>query len=217
MQRRLGGLSHTAVVSAPRRLTSVEFFDRLRALHSLDERRAFEHDLGTENAAILAADSSGFTRTTQRHGVVHFLGVMTLAYDRLTPIIKEAGGEVMSENADNILAIFNDPRAAAEAAERMHATLNRRNAEVSEVERFAMSIGIDYGPVLRLTDNAYGDHVNKAFKIGEDLARRGETLATHAVAATLPVATATFIRTTKLGDEDVKLYRIGPAAVRPKK
>ncbi|HJQ38465.1 MAG TPA: hypothetical protein VKB93_15105 [Thermoanaerobaculia bacterium] len=56
--------------------------------------------------------------------------------------------------------------------------------------------------------------MKKAFKIGEDLARRGETLATHAIAASLPVGTATFTRNAKLGDEDVKLYRIGPAAVR---
>jgi class 3 adenylate cyclase len=183
-------------------------------MRSLDERRAFERELGTEKAAILAADSSGFTRTTQRHGIVHFLGVMTIAYDELIPIIERCGGEVLSHNADNILAIFGDPRAAADSAQAMHDALNRRNASVSEVERFGMCIGLDYGPVLRLTDNAYGDHVNKAFKIGEDLARRGETLATHAVAATLPAGTATFIRNAKLGDEDVKLYRIGPPAAR---
>ncbi len=198
----------------PRRLTSAEFFERLRGLRSLEERRTFEHELGTENAAILAADSSGFTRTTQRHGIVHFLGVMTIAYDELIPLIEGSGGEVLSHNADNILAIFDDPVAASDAAQAMHAALNRRNAGLSDVERFGMCIGLDYGPVLRLTDNAYGNHVNKAFKIGEDLARRGETLATHAVAATLPAGAATFIRNAKLGDEDVKLYRIGPAAAR---
>ena len=198
----------------PRRLTSAQFFERLRQLRSLEERRSFEQELGTEKAAILAADSSGFTRTTQRHGIVHFLGIMTLAYTELVPVIEQLGGTVLSENADNIMAIFDDPRAAADAAQRMHELLDSRNAQASELERFSMCIGLDYGPVLRLTDNAYGDHVNKAFKIGEDLARRGETLATHAVAATLPVGTATFIRNAKLGDEDVKLYRIGPEAKR---
>jgi len=205
---------HTAHVPAPRRLSSAEFFERLRGLRSLEERRSFERELGTENAAILAADSSGFTRTTQRHGIVHFLGVMTLAYTAVVPVIIKLGGTVLSENADNIMAIFDDPRAAADAAQRMHALLEARNEKASELERFWMCIGLDYGPVLRLTDNAYGDHVNKAFKIGEDLARRGETLATHAVAAVLPSGTATYIRTSKLGDEDVKLYRIGPAAKR---
>jgi class 3 adenylate cyclase len=198
----------------PKRLSSAQFFDRLRGLRTLDERRAFERELGTEDAAILAADSSGFTRTTQRHGIVHFLGVMTLVYDELLPIITAGGGEVLSENADNILAIFRDPRDAATAAQAMHAALGRRNADLPAVERFWICIGIDYGPVLRLTDNAYGDHVNKAFKIGEDLARRGETLATREVVATLLDGTATYIRTAKLGDEQVKLYRVGPAATR---
>jgi adenylate cyclase len=199
-------------VPARSRLSSAEFFDRLRALNSLDERRAFEQELGTEPAAILAADSSGFTRTTQRLGIVHFLGIMTLAYRELVPIIERAGGSVLSENADNIMAIFDEPRAAAAAAQEMQAALARRNDASPDVERFSMCIGIDYGPVLRLTDNAYGDHVNKAFKIGEDLARRGETLVTHAVAAVLDAGAATYIRTAHLGDEPVKLYRVGPEA-----
>jgi adenylate cyclase len=199
-------------VPARRRLSSAEFFERLRTLNSLDERRKFEQELGTERAAILAADSSGFTRTTQRLGIVHFLGIMTLAYRELVPIIERCGGTVLSENADNIMSIFDDPRAAAIAAQEMQAALGRRNDAVPDVERFAMCIGIDYGPVLRLTDNAYGDHVNKAFKIGEDLARRGETLVTHAVAAVLDEGTATYIRTAHLGDEPVKLYRVGPEA-----
>jgi class 3 adenylate cyclase len=194
------------------RLSSVAFFERLGALHSLDERRKFEQELGTEPAAILAADSSGFTRTTQRLGIVHFLGIMTLAYRELGPIIERGGGSVLSENADNIMAIFDDPRAAAAAAQEMQAALARRNDAVPDVERFSMCIGIDYGRVLRLSDNAYGDHVNKAFKIGEDLARRGETLVTHAVAAVLDEGSATYIRTAHLGDEEVKLYRVGPEA-----
>jgi len=194
-----------------RRISSREFFDRLRSLRSLDERREYERELDTEPTAILAADSSGFTRTTQRHGIVQFLGLMTLAYAELIPIIKRHGGTVLSENPDNILATFDDPSDAARAASDMHAALERRNAPLPETERFSVCIGIDYGPVLRLTDNAYGDHVNRAFKIGEDIADPGETLVTEAVASALSKEGVTYIGTKQLGDAEVRLYKLNGA------
>jgi class 3 adenylate cyclase len=46
-------------------------------------------------------------------------------------------------------------------------------------------IGVGYGRVLELTDDVFGDEVNVAFKLGEDVATTREILLSDAVLAQL--------------------------------
>ena len=50
------------------------------------------------------------------------------------------------------------------------------NETLEEDDRSYMCIGIEYGSLLRLADDAFGDPVNIAFKLGEDVAEPNEIL-----------------------------------------
>lgn len=43
-----------------------------------------------------------------------------------------------------------------------------------------MAIGIGYGPILLAAEDFFGDEVNQASKLGEDIAGHGEVLLTGA-------------------------------------
>jgi len=191
-------------------LTSQAFFEALRSERP-SEPASFDSDVAdrhTRELSIMMADSSGFTRFTREHGILAFLAAMTTAYDVLVPLI-ESRGVVLSHNADNVLAIFEAPDDAVETAIEMQRTMARRNSSLAESQRFHICIGIDHGPVIRLTDNVYGHHVNVAAKVGEDLAGRDEVLITAGVNRLLaPGIKRGYSRSADLGGAAVELYRV---------
>jgi adenylate cyclase len=69
-----------------------------------------------QNYAILVMDMSGFSRTTVRYGIIHFLAMIHRMHGIVKPIISECGGTVVKEEADNIFAVFPDVKSAVEAA-----------------------------------------------------------------------------------------------------
>ena len=175
------------------------------AVSSAERRVApFEEDL-----TILAADSAGFSRKTFEHGIVRFLANMTRVYDRVIPLIERHGGAVTTQNADNVLAVFADPADALAAALAIHEHLARRNARASGMDRYDLCLGVHSGRVLRLRDDVFGAAVNVCAKIGEDVAKAGETLVTREVVD----ATAGRFRfaragTTRIGGRRIDLWRL---------
>ena len=70
-------------------------------------------------------------------------------------------------------------------------------------------IGIHYGRLVRLRDNAYGDTVNIAAKIGEDLAAKDEILVTRAVADRVRDRfRCAYSRSTEIGGRTFELCRV---------
>lgn len=58
-----------------------------------------------------------------------------------------------------------------------------------EEQRLYASIGIGYGAILNIAgEDMYGDEVNLASKLGEDVAQRGEILLTAAARARIDPA-----------------------------
>ncbi len=145
-----------------------------------DARRVFDADvwsqLGSE-ATILVTDLSGFTKQTKKHGILHFLHVFRRCERACMPIVEEFGGILMKQEADDLITIFEDPLSALKAAIKMQVVTQAQNADLpSEDDHVKMSMGLECGPLLRLTDDAFGDAVNVAFKLGEDIASGGELL-----------------------------------------
>ena len=194
-----------------RRLSSRQFFDLLR---TRTRRTARKVDAEIEASSlvdltVLAADSSGFTRKTNRYGILQFLTAMTRAYDRLIPLIERHGGVTLTNNADNILAVFDEPVSAARAAIAMHRLLARVNHGLDDSEQFNICIGLHHGPLVRLRDNVYGATVNAAAKIGEDLAGRDEILVTRAVKDLIGKGfDVQYDRSAEVGGERIELYRL---------
>lgn len=158
---------------------------------------------------VMMCDSSGFSRKTHDYGILQFLAVMTRCYDALVPVVSKHGGCTIAHGADNLLAVFPDPVHAADAAVAMQRWLAAYNEGKEDREQFNLCIGLHHGKILRLRDDVYGDKVNVAAKIGEDLASKDEILATGEVARKLPARLKRkYARSVALGGKDFELYQV---------
>ncbi|MBV8880285.1 MAG: adenylate/guanylate cyclase domain-containing protein [Planctomycetaceae bacterium] len=194
-----------------RPLDSREFF---RLLHGRTRRSASRVDQSIRERAereitVFVCDTSGFTRKTHDYGIHQFLSVMTRGYRSLTPIFRRCGGLIVSQMADNLIAVFADPVSAVKASIEIQRKLRRANEGRHDRDQFHLSIGIETGPAIVLTDNIYGACVNIASKVGEDLAGKGQILVTAAVAGTVrPKVRAAYDRSVEIGGRPFELYRI---------
>jgi class 3 adenylate cyclase len=160
--------------------------------------------------AVLVCDSSGFTATTRRRGILHFLGLLIRSYELTIPLVTEHGGTLIKNEADNLIAIFERPEQAVRCAVAVQDAHRCWNATAEdEADRFQVCIGVDFGTFLRLSDDVFGDAVNVAYKLGEDLAGRGEILVTEPVARAIQGAFRTVsLGTPEVGHVTIAVYRI---------
>ena len=154
--------------------------DSPAARAEIDEqiRRRYERD-----RAILISDMSGFSRITQAEGILHFLELIHRMQLLTFPLIEAHGGQLVKAEADNLYAAFDHPQAAVDAAVAMHDACVEHYGAKHDNDRVALSIGIAWGRVLDLDgEDFYGDAVNLASKLGEDIGRGGDLLLTQAAA-----------------------------------
>lgn len=131
--------------------------------------------------AIMVIDMSGFSRTTVRHGIIHFLAMIHRMHAIVKPVIADYGGTVVKEEADNIFAVFPDVKSAVQAAIDSLKHTGAVNTTLPPEMDIYLCIGIGCGDVLMLEgEDMYGSEFNLAAKLGEDLAERGEILLTSA-------------------------------------
>ncbi len=123
--------------------------------------------------AILALDMSQFSLTVRRDGILSYLGSIRSMQLATEPIVRANGGEVVKCLADNLMAVFGSADEAVRAAVNINQALAGAGITVG--------IGIDYGRFLMIPErDCYGDPINIAYKLGEDLARPKEILITAA-------------------------------------
>lgn len=129
--------------------------------------------------AVFVSDMCGFSRTTRAHGICHFLGLIEYARSIIAPEILRHGGRLLKFETDNTFAFFPDVNSAVHCARDLTARIVDSNHARHPEDRIAVAIGIDHGDVLLVDDrDYYGDPVNTACKLGEDVAAEGETLVT---------------------------------------
>lgn len=133
---------------------------------------------GSENTAFVL-DMSGFSLLTRKYGIVHYLSMIRRMQLTVDPIITNHGGRIIKFEADNCFAVFPDPASAARTAITIQHAIAAANLLTSEDMDIHVSIGIDYGKILILNnDDMYGDAVNRACKMGEDIGRADDILIT---------------------------------------
>lgn len=132
--------------------------------------------------AVLALDMANFSLLVRRDGILAYLCLIQQMQRVTGPIVVQHGGEVVKYEADNLIAVFPSCSAAVRAALAMHRAFaddQQRGGRTVQV-----SIGIDWGKFLLVrSGDCFGDPVNRAHKLGEDLARAGETLVSEEVRA----------------------------------
>src|SRR5215208_1343129 len=141
---------------------------------STEERKEIEEalwaDYGAEYA-VFVLDMSGFSMLTRKHGIVHYLSMVRRMQLTTEPIVKSYGGIMIKYEADNCFAVFPDPLSAVNAAIAMQHAFHAVNLMTSDDLDIYISCGIDYGKILVVGhEDCFGDPVNRASKMGEDLA-----------------------------------------------
>ena len=164
-----------------------ELRDLLRERNEHPERLAeidrAIRDRFTRTLAVLVMDMSGFSRLTQRYGIIHFLAMIERMHDLVLPVVSAPrfGGRLLKLAADNVYAVFPDAPLALDAAREVHRRLDAANQVLPADWDVHVCIGIGYGDVLAVGDDeVYGSEMNLASKLGEDVACGGETLLTEA-------------------------------------
>jgi class 3 adenylate cyclase len=157
----------------------------------INERRKIEESLWGEYGAeyaVFVLDMSGFSLLTRKYGIVHYLSMVRRMQLTTEPIVKSYGGSMIKYEADNCFAIFPDSLSAVNAAIAMQHAFNAANILTSDDLDIHIACGIDYGKILIIGhEDCFGDPVNRASKMGEDLAAAGEILITKEAMQMIPV------------------------------
>ena len=127
--------------------------------------------------------------TTNGDTADYFLNLAMIRRMQLStrPLVEERGGTIVKYEADNCYAMFDEVLPAVEAAIAIHKTFAALNRDAVEGFEISVGIGIDYGEVLLTGGSDYfGLTVNRACKLGEDVAGAGEILITAAAFNRLP-------------------------------
>ena len=142
-----------------------------------------------QKKTVMISDMSGFTVLTERYGPVHYLSMIRRMQMTAEPIIKSYGGMVVKFEADNTFALFDTPTQAVQACISLNLAFNAANILTPDELDIKISCGIDSGDILLLDgDDMYGNAVNHASKLGEDIASAGEILITKEAMDTIPEA-----------------------------
>ena len=156
----------------------------------MTERKKIEGtlwDIYGAKFAVFILDMSGFSMLTRKYGIVHYLSMVRRMQLTTEPIIKSYGGRMLKYEADNCFAVFPDSLSAVNAAIAMQRAFRAANLLTSEDLDIHISCGIDFGKILIIGhEDCFGDPVNCASKIGEDLAAAGEILITKEAMQMIP-------------------------------
>lgn len=160
----------------------------LNDMISYPERRAeiaetIENTFG-QSRAVLVLDMSGFSRTTQQYGIISFLLMIHQMQLICRPCIEEHGGTVIKTDADNLFCLFDAVADAVKASREIITRLNAVNIVLPAERQLYVAFGIGYGNILNVgNEDIFGDEMNLACKLGEDIAEREEILLTPAARA----------------------------------
>ncbi len=139
------------------------------------------HEEFCKAVAIVVIDSCGFSRSVRQHGIVNYLARLERLERVISPLIESHGGRVLRVEADNIYALFESTEAAVRCAAEVQNHVEIANEPLPAASEIYVAIGVGYGRILLVgDDDAYGDEMNVACKLGEDLAEQGEILLTAA-------------------------------------
>jgi adenylate cyclase len=138
-------------------------------------------DLFGEEWAVMFTDLAGFSRRVATFGIIHFLQVIFEHKRLLLPIVADHDGILIKVEADSFVIIFKRAQSALRCAVAMQHACAHVNQRRTAEEQIQLCVGIGFGRILRIGDrDVFGQEVNAASKLGEDIARGGEILVTRA-------------------------------------
>ncbi len=140
-----------------------------------------------EEQAVFVLDMSGFSRLTRKFGIIHYLSMVRRMQLTTGPIVQSYDGYMVKYDADNCFALFPSPLNAVNAAIAMQHAFDAANILTPDDLDIRIACGIDYGKILVVgSEDCFGDAVNRASKLGEDVAEAGDILVTKEAMQLVP-------------------------------
>lgn len=150
------------------------------------EREALEREVWARFGAertVLVLDMAGFSAKVRRFGLLPFLRKIRYMQTVVRPRVEARRGEIVKFEADNAYAVFPEGADAVHCGLEIHADLRRLCDGSPDIDDVQACIGLARGRILLIPGcDLFGDAVNLASRLGEDLARPEEVLADPAVA-----------------------------------
>jgi class 3 adenylate cyclase len=172
----------------PKELEKFEFFseETYRDLLACQKGDMKEDDFISKyrtTAAIFCLDMTGLTKAAMERGGLYSLFRILDVQKVCGPIFHQFNARQIRAFADDFFVLFDDPNDALLAAFEVHRRIQQFNQSELAGENPALCcIGIGYGDVYAIgVDHAMGDEMNRASKLGEDIAKAAETLITERV------------------------------------
>ena len=159
-----------------------EFWRRIgeRTRASGEEREQVEREIWERwgrSCAVLVSDMSRFSRITRDHGVLHFLTMIHRMGQACRPAIASHGGHLVKGVADNLFVTFPTVQQAVDGALAMFDAVRAEGRARPDAEQIWLGVGIGYGAILDVEGREiFGDAVNIASKLGEDVANENDVL-----------------------------------------
>lgn len=137
---------------------------------------------------ILFADLRGSTALYESMGNAEATAVVTQSVALLARIVENLGGQVVKTLGDGLMAMFDAPPAAVQAADEMHESMERigpgARPVVNQPQPLKLQVALACGEVVEMGGDVFGDAVNVAARL-LDHAGDNETLLTANVLAGL--------------------------------
>lgn len=139
-----------------------------------------------EDWTVMFTDLSGFSRSAAKFGIVHFIATIIQSERLFAPILEDHGAFILKREGDSLMILFHDPRQSLDCALAMQRACQAFSADKPDEDKVILGLGLSHGKILRLGSNeAYGEAVNSASKLGEDTAGPNDVLVTDEFIASL--------------------------------
>lgn len=140
-----------------------------------------------KNLALVCMDSTGFSRTVKKRGIVYYLSLIAKMREIASACAEECHAISYRSYADNFFAEFGNVSEALQMSLLASQEIRKANLRLSDDEPYQLCTGIGYGHVLFAEkDGPFGDQMNLASKLGEDTAEGEEILLTPEALEQLP-------------------------------
>jgi adenylate cyclase len=126
-----------------------------------------------ETWVVFISDMSGFSKLTREKGIAWFLAQIRRMELVAVPLLQKHQCELVKQYGDDLFIVSKDPKRLVAFAREFLAALE---VEKQRGHPLNVSIGIAQGEVLRVGSDLFGEPVNRASKLGEDMGEAEELL-----------------------------------------
>jgi class 3 adenylate cyclase len=157
-----------AAVAAPAaQVTAQREQDVVGLLRTIAEAQDVIKEKFTQTATVLLTDMKEFSKMTHEQGSVPSAATVQRYRDLLEPVIETHKGQGKPTGGDGMLAAFNSPDDAIDAAVDMQRALNEYNTAHPQANQILIRIGLDTGEVVfdKESNPFIGDALNVASRV----------------------------------------------------